>query len=156
MTYITAALLAFGLVTQHQHMAGGMDFDQTTTVHHFRLASDGGSIEIEVRRAADAALRDTVRMHLRTLPQEFAAGNFEKPFAVHGETPDGVPDLTRLKDQIAYSFETLKNGGRVRIRASNPEALAAVHAFLRYQIREHKTGDPLELATGRGAGREAR
>jgi len=145
MTYLTAFALAFGLLAQHDHMAGGMDFDQKTTVHHFRLARDGGSIEIEARRAADVALRDTVRMHLRTLPQEFAAGNFEKPFAVHGETPDGAPGMARLKDRIAYSFESLKHGGRVRIRASTPEALAAVHAFLRYQIREHKTGDPVEI-----------
>ena len=145
MTYLTAVVLAFGLMAQHQHMAGGMDFDQAATVHHFRLARDGGSIDIEVRRAGDVALRDTVRMHLRTLPQEFAAGNFDKPFAVHGETPDGVSEMTRLRERIAYSFESLKNGGRVRIRASSAEALAAVHAFLRYQIREHKTGDPLEI-----------
>lgn len=141
MTFLTAWILAIGLLAQPQHMSGGMDFDQAATAHHFKLARDGGSIEIETRNAGDTALRDMVRTHLRTLPKEFAAGNFEKPFATHGETPDGVPDLIRLKDRITYSFETLKQGGRVRIRAATPEALAAVHAFLRYQIREHHTGD---------------
>src|SRR6476660_983830 len=140
MTYLTAWILAAGFLAQHA-MSGGMDFDQDTTVHHFRLARDGGSIEVETRRAGDTALRDMVRTHLRTLPEDFAAGDFAKPFATHGETPDGVPDMIRLKDHVTYSFETLKQGGRVRIRAASPEALDAVHAFLRYQIREHHTGD---------------
>ena len=145
MTHPTAWILAAGLLGQHQHMSGGMDFDQAATVHHFRLAPDGGSIEVETRRADDTALRDMVRAHLRTLPKDFAAGDFAKPFATHGETPDGVPDMIRLKNRITYSFETLKEGGRVRIRAVTPEAIEAVHAFLRYQIREHHTGDPIKI-----------
>ena len=136
---------AFTFLGQHAHTPGGMDFDQEKTVHHFRLAQDGGTIEIEVRRAADVALRDTVRMHLRHLSQELAAGNFDKPFATHNEIPDGVPDLIRLKGAIRYSFEIMTNGGRVRIRVRDREARDAVHAFLRYQIREHATGDPLTL-----------
>lgn len=108
--FLLIAALAFP--GQHAHTPGGMDFDQGKTVHHFRLAQDGGAIEIEVRDAGDVDLRDTVRMHLRHLSQEFAAGNFDKPFATHGETPDGVPDMIRLKDGIGYSFESMKNGGR--------------------------------------------
>ena len=38
--------------------------------------------------------------------------------------------------------ETAK-GGRVDIVTSDPAALAAVHQFLKFQIAEHKTGDPL-------------
>jgi hypothetical protein len=34
------------------------------------------------------------------------------------------------------------NGGRVDIVTSDSEALVAVHAFLKFQIAEHKTGDP--------------
>jgi hypothetical protein len=29
------------------------------------------------------------------------------------------------------------------IRSQNPEAIAAVQEFLRFQIREHQTGDPV-------------
>jgi hypothetical protein len=42
-------------------------------------------------------------------------------------------------------FEELENGGRVRIRAVTPAARDAVHEFLKYQIREHATGDPLTV-----------
>ena len=145
MTNAFVLVAAFAFLGQHAHTPGGMDFDQDKTVHHFRLAQDGGAIEIEVRDPANVTLRDTVRMHLRHLAQEFAAGTFDKPFATHGETPDGVPDMIRLKDGIGYGFENTKNGGRVRIRAAGRAARAAVHAFLRYQIREHATGDPLTV-----------
>jgi hypothetical protein len=145
MTSAFVLVAAFAFLGQHAHTQGGMDFDQDKTVHHFRLAQDGGAIEIEVRDPGNVVLRDTVRMHLRHIAQAFAAGNFDKPFATHGETPDGVPDLGRLKDGIGYSFEAMKNGGRVRIRAAGQAARRAVHAFLRYQIREHATGDALTV-----------
>jgi hypothetical protein len=35
----------------------------------------------------------------------------------------------------------------VRITTGNRDALKAVHEFLRYQIREHKTGDPLAVSS---------
>lgn len=145
MIHIALLVAALVIPGQHAHTPGGMDFDQEKTVHHFRLAGDGGAIEIEVRRPADVDLRDTVRMHLRHLSQEFAAGNFDKPLATHGETPAGVPEMIRHKSDIAYTFEDMKNGGRVRIRATGQQARDAVHAFLRYQIREHATGDPLTV-----------
>jgi hypothetical protein len=145
MTYTVLLVAALAFTAQHAHTSSGMNFDQDKTVHHFRLAEDGGAIEIEVRRAADVALRDTVRMHLQHLSLELAAGNFGKPVATHNEMPDGAADLIRLAGGIGYRFESMKNGGRIRIRAVGREARAAVHAFLRYQIREHATGDPLTI-----------
>jgi hypothetical protein len=51
--------------------------------------------------------------------------------------------MRTLKSDITYTFEATGNGGRVRITTTNSAALTAVHEFLRYQIREHATGDPL-------------
>lgn len=34
----------------------------------------------------------------------------------------------------------IENGGRVRIKTINPESLAAVHEFLRFQIADRQTG----------------
>jgi len=39
----------------------------------------------------------------------------------------------------------ITRGGRVVIGTQDPEALGAVHDYLEYQIREHKTGDSLEV-----------
>lgn len=63
----------------------------------------------------------------------------------HGEMPPGVTAMQRLQAQIAYTFEQTERGGAVRITTSNAEALNAVHEFLRYQIKEHATGDPVTV-----------
>jgi hypothetical protein len=57
--------------------------------------------------------------------------------------------MKRLRDRIAYAYEDVPGGGRVRITTRHATALAAVHQFLRYQITDHKTGDRLEI-TRRG------
>ena len=118
-----------------------MGFDQEAAVHHFRLRADGGAIEVEVVRSADNATRATIRAHLREIAVDFAEGRFEKPFRTHGEMPLGTPELVRLRHAITYQFEEMPAGGRVRITTANSEAVAAVHAFLKYQIHEHATAD---------------
>jgi hypothetical protein len=121
--------------------AKAMGFDQDAVSHHFLLAPDGGTIEVEVRGDADAATRDAFRRHLRQIAAAFGSGDFDAPFATHAEVPDGVPTLERLKDVISYAFSETASGARVRITTTNEEARQAVYAFLRYQIREHHTGD---------------
>ena len=119
-----------------------MGFDQHAATHHFRIADNGGAIEVTVNDAADRATLDAIRSHLTAIAQAFAEGRFDAPVATHGELPPGVRDLQRLTDAIAYRYEPTPAAGRVRIISSSPDAVAAVHAFLRYQIREHKTVDP--------------
>ena len=124
----------------------GMGFSQSRTTHHFLLKRDGGSIEVEANDSSDQASRDQIRQHLARIAQMFADGNFETPMFVHAETPPGVTTMKRLKSEIKYEFEKTERGGRVRIQTSNAEALAAIHEFLSFQIREHQTGDPLEAS----------
>ena len=59
--------------------------------------------------------------------------------------PPGVATLQARKALVAYAYEEAPDGGRVRITTSDRAALAAVHDFLRYQIKEHATGDPLTI-----------
>ena len=49
--------------------------------------------------------------------------------------------MQRLKANIEYRFEETPLGGRIRISTTNREALAAVYEFLRFQIKDHATGD---------------
>jgi len=119
----------------------GMGFSQAKTTHHFILAKDGGVISVETKDANDTASRDQIRMHLSHIAKMFAAGNFAVPMFVHDQLPPGVPVMQSKKDQIQYRFEETKQGGRVVITSSDPEALSALHDFLSFQIREHKTGD---------------
>jgi hypothetical protein len=136
----------------HQHcmdMQGredmGMGFSQAKTTHHFILAKDGGVISVEAKDPKDTASRDRIRTHLAHIAKMFAEGNFDIPMFVHDQAPPGVPVMQSKKNQIQYRFEETKLGGRVVITSDDPEALAALHDFLTFQVREHKTGDPLAV-----------
>ena len=159
-------MLLAALVAQHPHMppgmthdehlaqmkkeedlkkrgAAAMGFDQDRTTHHFRLTTDGGVIDVGVADAADATNRDTIRSHLKEIAEAFTRGDFAKPFATHGEVPPGVKTMQQRLPAITFRYEDTAIGGRVVIRTADRKARAAIQEFLRYQIREHATGDPL-------------
>lgn len=122
-----------------------MGFSQTATTHHFLLNSNGGVIQAEAKDSADAASRNEIRMHLGHIAKAFQSGDFDIPMFVHDTVPPGVPEMKRLQKQIRYSFEETPTGGRVVITSTDKEALNAIHRFLRFQIEEHKTGDPVDV-----------
>lgn len=119
-----------------------MGFDQKTTTHHFVLTKDGGRIEVTAKTATDTAAIGQIRAHLNQLVPMFRAGNFASPQAIHATTPPGVEVMKRAGPAITYTYDVLPLGGQVHIATPDPAALAAVHAFLRFQIRDHRTGDP--------------
>ena len=123
-----------------------MGFSQAKTTHHFRLLSDGGAIEVEANDVKDTASRDQIRQHLAHIAEAFASGDFALPKDIHDQVPPGVSVMKQARDAITYRFQETERGGRVRISTRNTEALDAIHEFLRFQIREHETGDPLSVA----------
>jgi len=90
--------------------------------------------------------RDQIRVHLQSIAAEFAGGDFGKPLATHAELPPGVRAMQQRLRALAFRYEELDAGGRVRITGADGKAVAAVHEFLRYQIREHATGDSLDVS----------
>jgi hypothetical protein len=122
-----------------------MGFDHEKTAHHFRLYADGGAVEVAANSAEDAESRDQIRKHLGHIARMFAEGNFKAPMLIHEQTPPGVPVMQRLKAEIKYEYAETERGARVSIKTGNAEALAAVHDFLRFQIKDHQTGDTTEV-----------
>lgn len=122
-----------------------MGFDHAKTTHHFLLQESGGSIEVTANSSEDVESSKQIRMHLKHIAEMFAEGNFNAPMLIHDQTPLGVPVMQELKGQIEYSYAEIDRGAAVRISTKNPLALNAIHEFLRFQIREHKTGDSLEI-----------
>lgn len=118
-----------------------MGFSHEKTTHHFRLFTDGGAIEVLANDSTDTASRDEIRQHLSHITKMFSAGDFNVPMLIHATTPPGVPTMKELRDQIRYAFQETDSGASVRINTTNPQALEAVHEFLRFQIAEHETGD---------------
>jgi hypothetical protein len=134
-----------GMEEMQERGERGMGFSQEKTTHHFYLTKTGGVIQVEVKDAKDAESLEQIRQHLKHITVMFAAGNFEIPMFVHDKMPDGVTEMKRLRSVISYKYEETSRGGRVRISSDNPQAVAAIRSFLRFQMTEHKTGDPLEL-----------
>jgi hypothetical protein len=123
-----------------------MGFDQSRTTHHFLLFKDGGAIDVGVNDPTDTKNRDAIRSHLPHIATMFGRGNFGAPMLVHDSANvPGTWVMAAKKNAIHYQYAATPNGGRVTISASDSDALDAVHAFLKYQITEHKTGDALTV-----------
>jgi hypothetical protein len=122
-----------------------MGFDHLKTTHHFLLANDGGAIQVEANDAKDTASRDQIRGHLRHIAMMFSEGNFDIPMLVHEKTPPGSEVMQKLKEEISYKYKETDRGALIQISTDNGQALQAIHKFLKFQIKEHMTGDPLEV-----------
>ncbi len=122
-----------------------MGFDHLKTTHHFLLKSDGGWIKIEANDVNDKASREQIRGHLRHIAKMFSEGNFSAPMLIHAQNPPGTALMKELKESIKYEFSENEQGAQIRISTSDPNALKAIYDFLRFQIKEHMTGDPLEV-----------
>lgn len=128
-----------GQDVDHRHDAFGME--HTASSHSFRLFADGGAIELRANVAEDEKNVTMIRTHLQQTAVQFNTADFSTPAFVHGYSPDGVAAMARLRANISYQYQQLTGGGRIRITAKSPEALAAVHDFLRFQVVEHRTGN---------------
>jgi len=150
------AIVAIGaqlnLVQDHKHTDDvnkrgdqAMGFDHLKTTHHFLLKNDGGIIQVEANDASDDTSRDQIRMHMRHISHMFSTGDFNIPMFVHDREVPGTKTMARLKDSINYGYQETKDGARVVIISKDTEGLKAIHEFLRFQIQDHKTNDPMEV-----------
>ena len=129
------------IVDSHGDQAMGFAHDKTT--HHFLMSETGGSIQVTANDAKDEANIDAIRMHLAHITKMFTDGDFSTPMFVHDSLPPGVTTMKLLNEKIHYAYEPIDGGGRVSITTGDAVAQAAVHDFLRFQITEHRTGDPV-------------
>jgi hypothetical protein len=149
---MTLLLLVMLMMGQDHHRAMNergamvMGFDQEKTVHQFRLYKDGGAIDVAVRDVSDAKNLGAIRAHLPHIASMFGAGNFGAPMLVHeGGAVPGIDILKERKERLRYEYVQTETGGRVNITTTDSTALAALHEFLRFQITDHRTNDPLTI-----------
>ena len=122
--------------------AEAMVFDQDKTAHHFRLSKTGGAIEVVAKDPADDVSPNQIRTHLKLIAEQFAKGDFGRPFHTHGELPPGVRTMQQRRRALTFTYEALPSGGRVLIAASDARVIDAVHEFLKYQIRDTQLTTP--------------
>lgn len=124
-----------------------MGFKQSKTTHHFRLLPDGGAIEVNANDPKDTHSRDQIRQHLAHISKAFSDGDFTASTEVHKDEPPGTKQMKELRGAIKYRYENMESGGRVKIKTADLKAMDAIHEFLRFQIREHETGDSLSAGS---------
>ncbi|HEY2825662.1 MAG TPA: hypothetical protein VGI83_08975, partial [Gemmatimonadales bacterium] len=140
--------------SQHAHHAGmshdsafaamqargqhAMGVDQYTSMHQFEALPDGGRITLE-RAVDDSAGVAQIRRHMREIAQSFQGGDFSTPFFVHDTVVPGTGVMKAKRGVIAYSAGDPPRGAYVRITTRDPAALTAVHDFLAFQRREHRS-----------------
>lgn len=153
--HIRALLLAAGFLAcapQPEHRASSdsafrgvqargasvMGVNQYTSAHVFESLPDGGRILLERPSLSDTADIRAIRMHMHEIAGAFARGDFAAPGLVHAQQVPGTPVMAERSAHLRYTATDLPRGAEVRIRTTDPSALAAVHAFLAFQRADHR------------------
>jgi hypothetical protein len=124
-----------------------MGFNHETNTHHFLMFKDGGAIRVLPKDPSDAGDLETVREHLKMIAGMFSAGDFRLPMFIHDTTVPGTQTMKKLKAQIVDHYEDVPGGAQVRITTLDPTALQAIYKFMRFQIKDHRTGDVLTVSS---------
>jgi TusA-related sulfurtransferase len=135
-----------------QHLSGvnargdkAMGFSHEKATHHFHLFTDGESIEIASNDPADTENQKAIRDHLSMIATKFSNGDFTIPMFIHDTVPPGAETMKRLNSKIRYVVSNTAGGAQIRITSDDIDAIQAIHDFLKFQIEDHRTGDPLEV-----------
>jgi hypothetical protein len=126
---------AFALVQARGQVAMGVD--QYTSLHQFESLPDGGRISLE-RDPDDSAGVAQIRSHMQRIAAAFGKGDFALPGLVHAREVPGTAVMAARRSRIRYLADTLPGGGQVRLRTSDPSAIAAIHQFLAFQRQDHR------------------
>ena len=116
-----------------------MGINQYTSTHLFTPLPDGGRITLQ-RNLTDSAGTEQIRRHMAVIARQFALGDFHLPGFVHARDVPGTAVMAARHGVLQYSVESLPQGAALRIRTTDPEAVAAVHAFLAFQRQDHHAG----------------
>ncbi|HKA59256.1 MAG TPA: hypothetical protein VKD28_11640 [Gemmatimonadales bacterium] len=114
-----------------------MGVNQYTSAHVFEDLPDGGRVVLDRADSADTAAITAIRAHMRDIATAFRSGDFTKPFQVHAQTVPGTAVMSARRDAIKYEVIDRPKGGEVRIRSSDPAAVAGIHEFLGFQRSAH-------------------
>src|SRR5215510_3011345 len=125
---------SFAAMQQRGRQAMGVD--QYTSIHRFDALPDGGRIELQ-REKDDSIGVAAIRAHIRGIASAFKSGDFSAPAFVHMKMVPGASVMAAKRSVIVYEARDLPRGAELRIRTTDPEALAAIREFMAFQRSEH-------------------
>ena len=77
---------------------------------------------------------------MRAIAKAFASGDFTTPEFVHMRMVPGADVMAARRSLITYEPRDLPRGAELRIRTTDPEAVAAIHRFMAFQRSDHHAG----------------
>jgi len=120
-----------------QRGAAVMPFSLRATTHIFTKTADGG-IQQVVAKHPDPKQVALIRGHLAMIAQQFSAGNFEGPEAIHG---DDMPGLAVLRGAtpgaLKIEYRDLPEGGEIVYHSNDARLAAALHEWFDAQLSDH-------------------
>jgi len=127
---------AFAEVQRRGQVAMGVD--QYTSAHTFEALPDGGRITLR-RDSLDPAGVAQIRSHMIEIAAAFRRGDFNLPGFVHDRPVPGTAIMAGRRLSISYVADTVPLGGSLRIHSADSVAVAAIHQFLAFQRRDHRS-----------------
>lgn len=117
--------------------------DANKIVQHYYLVKNGGVIEFTAKDPNDSSVVSAVQKYLDAQKDMFEKGKNDVDADIHGKIPDGLAALKKLRNEITFFAVRSDSGAALRMFSVNGQARQAIQEFLKFQINEHKTGDPL-------------
>ncbi len=115
-----------------------MGFNQNEISHQFIPTPDGGIIRISALDNNDNKTIAQIKSHTRDIQNEFAEGNFTKPFFIHAQNVPGIDIMNQKKELIEYRIDNMKNGSSLILISNDKELTKAINQFMKFQSGEHK------------------
>lgn len=114
-----------------------MPFDLDKTKHSFVKVDSGGVQTVVALDPADSAQVGLIRNHLMQIAEEFSAGNFSDPVAIHGEDMPGVQALAKAGDKLTITFREVNGGAEIIYNSRDSETVRYVHEWFDAQTADH-------------------
>ena len=117
-----------------------MGVDQYSSAHKFEDLPNGGRIELQ-RDVDDSVGVRKIREHFIEIAESIRQGDFRAPGLVHATTVPGVDVMMARRNALRVVIGNLPRGGELRLTSEDAEVVKAIHDFLDFQRREHRTGE---------------
>jgi hypothetical protein len=122
-----------------------MGFDPAKTVAHFYLLKNGGAIELSAKAETDKDTIDAIQRYVAAQAKAYDKGSFDIPTEMNGKPVDGVPVIKKLRKEITFEVVPMDTGAALRMLSVNGPAKQAIQDYVKFQIIERKSGDPLTV-----------
>ncbi len=121
----------------------GVPLDKVTI--HYYLVKNGGVIELSAKNTGDSGTIAALQKYLQNQKDLWEKGKETAVTEVHMHPPEAAATMRKLRNDITFYAAKTDNGGVLRMFSINDQARVAIQDYLRFEINEHKTGDPTTL-----------